>query len=109
MNALDQYQAEAAVTAIYPARSAIIYPALGLSEEAGEVAGKISKWIRDAGGQPEKLDKEAVAKELGDVLWFVSNLAYDLGYTLSDIAYMNIKKLQDRAARGKLTGSGDNR
>lgn len=109
MNALDQYQAEAAVTAIYPARSAIIYPALGLSEEAGEVAGKISKWIRDDNGQPEKLDKEAVAKELGDVLWFVSNLAYDLGYTLSDIAYMNIKKLQDRAARGKLTGSGDNR
>lgn len=109
MNALDEYQAEAAITAIYPAKSAIIYPALGLTGEAGEVADKIKKWIRDGGQQIEKLDREGVAKELGDVLWYVANLAYDLGYSLSDIAYMNIKKLQDRAARGTLSGSGDNR
>lgn len=109
MNALDQYQAEAAVTAIYPARYEVMYPALGLVGEAGEVAEKVKKWLRDGKGDPGTLNKAPIAKELGDVLWYVANLAHDLGYKLSEIADMNIEKLKDRCERGVLGGSGDNR
>lgn len=104
MNDLDNYQYLALQTAIYPEHQNITYPALGLVGEAGEVAEKVKKWIRDG-----KLDVPGTAKELGDVLWYVANLANDLGYKLSDIANMNIQKLQDRANRGVLQGSGDNR
>lgn len=105
MNALDQYQAEACITAIYPKEANIIYPTLGLVGEAGEVAEKVKKWIRD----DITLNKQELAKEIGDVLWYVANLSHDLGYTLSEIANMNIAKLQDRVARGTIRGSGDNR
>lgn len=100
----DDYQAAAKKTAIYPEQYKVIYPALGLAGESGEVAEKVKKWIRDG-----KLDPEAVKKELGDVLWYVAAVASDLGLTLSDVAQTNVQKLESRQARGTLSGSGDNR
>lgn len=101
---MDVYQKKAEKFAIYDARYKILYPALGLAGEAGEVADKVKKWIRDG-----KFDKEAVAKELGDVLWYVAVLSSELGYPLSTIAEMNIDKLSLRKDRGKIQGEGDNR
>jgi NTP pyrophosphatase (non-canonical NTP hydrolase) len=92
------------VTAIYPKAQSIIYPALGLAGEAGEVAEKIKKWIRDG-----NLDRDAIAKELGDVLWYIAAMATDLDLDLDRIADMNIQKLADREMRGKIRGSGDDR
>lgn len=100
----SEYQEAARSTAIYPRDRAIVYPALGLTGEAGEVAEKVKKWIRDG-----NLDREAIAKELGDVLWYIAALAGDLEISMDQIAQQNVLKLQDRAARGKLQGSGDNR
>lgn len=100
----EEYQEQARSTAIYPRDRAIVYPALGLTGEAGEVAEKVKKWIRDG-----TLDKEAIAKELGDVLWYIAALSGDLGISMDEIASQNIQKLRDRAARGKIQGSGDNR
>lgn len=101
---LNSYQFHALSTALYPANEKITYPTLGLVGEAGEVAEKVKKWKRDG-----KLDVQATAKELGDVLWYLAVLANDLGFKFSDIAEMNLAKLQDRANRGVLQGSGDNR
>lgn len=100
----NEYQKMARSTAIYPRDRAIVYPALGLTGEAGEVAEKVKKWIRDG-----NLDKEAIAKELGDVLWYIAALSGDLSIDMDEIALRNIQKLQDRASRGKIQGSGDNR
>ena len=101
---MDEYQNRARKYAIYQKQYRIVYPTLGLSSEAGEVADKIKKWIRDG-----DTNKEDLAKELGDVLWYVAILAEDLGFTLSDVALMNLEKLDSRKKRGKLRGSGDNR
>jgi NTP pyrophosphatase (non-canonical NTP hydrolase) len=100
----DDYQAAAKKTAIYPEQYKVIYPALGLAGESGEVAEKVKKWIRDG-----KLDPEAVKKELGDVLWYIAAVASDLDLSLSDVAQTNVQKLESRQARGTLSGSGDNR
>jgi NTP pyrophosphatase (non-canonical NTP hydrolase) len=100
----SEYQEKARSTAVYPQDRAIVYPALGLAGEAGEVAEKVKKWIRDGA-----LDKDSIAKELGDVLWYIAALAGDLDISMDDIAHRNLQKLQDRAARGKIQGSGDNR
>jgi NTP pyrophosphatase (non-canonical NTP hydrolase) len=100
----EEYQEQARSTAIYPRDQAIVYPALGLTGEAGEVAEKVKKWIRDG-----VLDKEAIAKELGDVLWYIAALSGDLEISMDEIASQNIQKLRDRAARGKIQGSGDDR
>lgn len=104
MNALDKYQEAAKTFAIYKMEYAIIYPALGLASEAGEVAGKIKKSLRD--GVNTYND---IADELGDVLWYVAVLADDLGIDLSKIADRNIQKLTDRKNRDVIAGSGDNR
>jgi NTP pyrophosphatase (non-canonical NTP hydrolase) len=106
----EEYQKKSRKTAIYPnAGSNFIYPTLGLSGEAGEVAEKIKKVIRDKNGIIDGETKEDVEKELGDVLWYVSQIATELELSLDDIAQINIKKLYDRLDRGKLSGSGDNR
>jgi NTP pyrophosphatase (non-canonical NTP hydrolase) len=107
----DEYQKKTQQTAIYPAFGGQrwIYPALGLSGESGEVADKLKKVIRDHNGEVTEDTRQAVKKELGDVLWYVSQLARELGFGLDEIAQQNIKKLADRKKQGKLKGSGDNR
>lgn len=101
-----EYQTKARQTAIYPKTEPNwIYPMLGLCGETGEIAEKLKKVIRD--GNP--VDKDALKKELGDVLWYVANLAYELGLDLEDIAQTNIDKLFSRKERNCLHGSGDNR
>jgi NTP pyrophosphatase (non-canonical NTP hydrolase) len=110
---MNEYQAETASTAIYKWR--VIYPALGLANEAGEVGGKIKKLIRDEGlkfdGTDNLTDKQraAIGSELGDVLWYIAALARDLGISLNEVAHMNLEKLSDRKARSKIGGSGDDR
>ena len=110
-----EYEEAAMNTAVY--EHPLVYPALGLVGEAGEVAEKVKKLYRDEqlslGGDPVmELNIEArieVAKELGDVLWYVTAVASDLGFDLDEIATMNIDKLHSRKRRGRLRGSGDNR
>jgi len=80
---------------------------LGLAGESGEVAEKIKKMLRD--DIPEEAVRESLVKELGDVLWYVANLAHDLSITLDEVAHANVSKLLDRSERGVLQGSGDNR
>ncbi len=106
---LNDYQQSALKTALYPRQYAIVYPALGLNGEAGEVADKVKKVIRDDDGDFSSERREQIALELGDVLWYVATMAHDLGYSLDEIADMNIHKLADRVRRNKLSGSGDNR
>ena len=99
----DEYQKFARSTAIYPDECKVVYPALGLCGEAGEVAEKVKKNIRDG----KSLD--GVGLELGDVLWYISALADDLGVSLEDVVKANVNKLYSRKARNKLQGDGDNR
>lgn len=106
---LNQYQGMALETAIYPEKYKVLYPALGLAGEAGEVADKVKKVIRDAEGELDEDRKLAIAQEIGDVLWYCAVLADDLGYELETIAQMNYRKLKSRKERGVLGGSGDNR
>ena len=105
----NSYQQAARRTALYADAYRLTYPALGLASEAGEVAGKIKKVLRDQDGRLEPPQIEAIRDELGDVLWYVAALASDLGLSLQDIASGNIEKLLSRAARGKLQGEGDRR
>jgi len=103
----SEYQKKANATAIYDSKFSILYPTLGLAGEAGEVAEKVKKIIRDNKSIID--EKESVAKELGDVLWYVAAVARDIGYSLEVIAEMNIEKLESRRERGVLQGNGDNR
>ena len=106
---LDMYQKVALTTAIYPREQAIIYPTLGLTGEAGEVANKVKKIIRDGSNfKDEKLVSEIKA-EIGDCLWYIAVLASDFDIKLSDIASANLEKLEKRKERGTIHGSGDNR
>jgi NTP pyrophosphatase (non-canonical NTP hydrolase) len=105
-----EYQREAAATgAAIPMDHPIVYPTLGLLNEAGEVAGKVKKIFRDRGGAVTDADRDALALELGDVLWYLSELCTRLGIRLEDVAALNIQKLRGRMERGTLTGSGDTR
>jgi NTP pyrophosphatase (non-canonical NTP hydrolase) len=99
-----EYQKKAVEFAIYPEAYKVIYPTLGLCGEAGEVAEKVKKQVRDG-----NFNRHEVAKELGDVLWYLANLANDIGYNLSEVAVISIDKLQSRKDRGVISGSGDNR
>lgn len=106
----NEYQKLAQKTAGYPKiGKKIIYPALGLCSEAGEVAGKIKKIFRDKRGILDKKSVRAVVKELGDTLWYLSQIATEIKMPLDRVARMNIKKLNSREKRGKIKGSGDNR
>ena len=105
-----EYQNLALSTAIYPKKYETIYPALGLCGEAGEVAEKVKKSIRDGiHNWPDEQFKEELTKELGDVLWYISALASDLDISLNEIAESNLQKLASRKKRNKIGGSGDNR
>ena len=105
-----EYQNLALATAIYPKKYETIYPALGLCGEAGEVAEKVKKSIRDGlHNWPDEQFKEELTKELGDVLWYISALASDLDISLNEIAEKNVQKLASRKKRNKIGGSGDNR
>lgn len=103
----NEYQLFTRTTAIYPKERAIEYVTCGLAEEAGEVAGKRKKSIRDGWSDVRFID--AVTLELGDVLWYLARYADELGVTLESIAKLNVDKLSSRQVRGQLQGSGDNR
>jgi len=102
------YQQMARRTALYPPEDGIIYTTLGLVGESGEIAEKVKKVIRDKDGNFEEVHED-LAKELGDVLWYVANLAFELDFDLGEIAAMNLQKLSDRQNRGQIQGDGDNR
>ena len=104
------YQKNARLTAQYPnLGSNYIYPTLGLVGEAGEVAEKVKKVIRDKKGIFDEESKTGLKKELGDVLWYLSNLCTEFNFSLEDVALQNLEKLKIRAAKGKISGSGDDR
>lgn len=106
----DFYEMKAGQTAIFPKRQALEYLALGLTSEAGEVAGKVKKIIRDGADiEDYELKKIAIAAEIGDVIWYCAMLAKEVGVPLNDIMKDNLKKLHGRKVRGTLHGSGDNR
>jgi len=105
----SDYQHFSRRTASYPRQAWLTYPALGLAGEAGEVAEHAKKTIRDDGGEVSDERRAAIAKELGDVLWYVAQLASELGLELEDIARENLEKLFSRQRRGVLSGSGDER
>ena len=106
---LNEYQQHALETAIYPDDSRIVYPTLGLTGEAGEVADKVKKVIRDANKEFTDEKKLEIVKEIGDVLWYCATLSRDLGYELEEVAQMNVDKLRSRMQRHLISGSGDNR
>ena len=106
----EEYQNESRKTAIYPdIGDNFIYPTLGLSGESGEVAEKIKKIIRDKGGIVDDATRSEIAKELGDVLWYLSQIASEMKVPLEEVAKGNVIKLQSRMERNKISGDGDNR
>lgn len=110
MTSFNQYQKQATTTNKYQSdRGTLAILTLGLTGEAGEVADKIKKMYRDLNGELSIPYSYEIAKELGDVLWYLTRSANELGYTLTDIAEINVVKLTDRQERGVLGGSGDTR
>ena len=105
----SEYQRSSRQTAVYPREAWLTYPALGLAGEAGEVAEHAKKAIRDHGGLVDDERRAAMSKELGDVLWYVAQLATELELDLEQIALGNLEKLRSRQRRGVLSGSGDDR
>ena len=110
----NEYQKESRKTALHPnAGDNLPYLALGVAGEAGEVADKVKKFIRDNGftsmkdlTQEQKTD---LGKEIGDILWYIAQIATECGLSFEEVAKMNIEKTHSRLGRGKLGGSGDNR
>jgi NTP pyrophosphatase (non-canonical NTP hydrolase) len=109
----NQYAHAARSTANYPDAAALLYPVLKLAGEAGEVAEKLGKLMRDEGWRPgvalSDAQRDALLLELGDVLWYVAAVAHDLDIPLDEVAARNVAKLADRRARGVISGSGDDR
>ena len=108
---MNEYQTLSGATAIYPGQgttTGLAYVGLGLGE-TGEVQGKIKKILRDSNGVLTDDTRLAIGKELGDVLWYVAQTCSELDLRLGDVARSNLAKLADRADRGVLTGSGDDR
>ena len=105
-----EYQTKSRKTAKYPPIGhPVIYPTLGLTNEAGEVAGKIKKIFRDKEGVIGATEREALKGELGDVLWYLAQVCTELDLSLDEVAGYNIEKLYSRLERGKIGGEGDNR
>jgi len=104
---INTYQQQASETAIY--QDKVIYPTLGLVGEAGEIANKVKKILRDNSGELQEEVRQNLIAELGDVLWYIAALATDLNIELSEVANKNIEKLNSRKNRGTIGGSGDNR
>ena len=116
MLTMEEYANDAMNYAIYP--DALIYPMLGLQEEVGELSGKLKRYFReneyDVSMEDCMVEMSAelrfdMARECGDVLWYLTAIASDLGYSLDEIASMNLEKLEDRQRRGRIKGSGDYR
>lgn len=108
----NEYQELTDATAIYPqgrANGSLYYVTMGLASEAGEVAGKVKKALRDENGLIDDARADAIASELGDVLWYCARIATEIGYNLGDVAEANIMKLATRKSSGTLQGDGDNR
>lgn len=106
----NDYQKLSRETAIYPnVGKNFVYPTLGLSGESGEIAEKVKKILRDNEGIISDETSELLKKELGDVLWYVAQLAAEFGFELDDVAEENLKKLYSRKERGVIKGSGDTR
>lgn len=104
---LNEYQKVSGYTAIY--KDPIVYPALGLGGESGEVLELVKKMVRDDDGVLSDKRREKIKKELGDVLWYLSRVADDCDLSLEEIAVTNIDKLTSRQKRRVLTGDGDDR
>jgi NTP pyrophosphatase (non-canonical NTP hydrolase) len=113
MQTFNEYQEFVKGMKVYPQQFAIMYPALGLAGEAGEITEKIKKWLRD--DQPQSQNdmseerRQAILLELGDPLWYIAALADDMGFTMDDVVAANVGKLTSRKERGVVHGSGDNR
>jgi NTP pyrophosphatase (non-canonical NTP hydrolase) len=106
----EEYQRESRKTwGVIAVDHPIVYPTLGLANEAGEVAGKIKKIFRDKGGVIGDDDREALKGELGDVLWYLTQICTELNLTLEEVAAANLQKLFSRQARGRIGGEGDER
>ncbi|RME86668.1 MAG: nucleotide pyrophosphohydrolase [Anaerolineae bacterium] len=106
----NDYQRKSRQTAEYPAIGhPVIYPTLGLTNEAGEFAGKIKKIFRDKGGHISAETRQALKAELGDVLWYLAQICTELGLSLDEVAEYNLTKLYSRLKRGMIHGDGDDR
>ncbi|HMB25959.1 MAG TPA: nucleoside triphosphate pyrophosphohydrolase family protein [Patescibacteria group bacterium] len=106
----NEYQKQSRKTALYPdLGNDFVYPTLGLTGEAGEVAEKIKKVIRDDGGEISEEKRQEIKKELGDVLWYVAQLCTELDFSMNEAAEYNLEKLFSRKKRNTLHGDGDNR
>lgn len=106
---LNEYAEKAVATAVYPREIGLIYTALGLAGESGEVANKVKKLLRDNNGVMTLAAKQELAHEVGDCLWYVAAFVEELGLSLDEVARLNLIKLATRAAKGTLHGSGDER
>ena len=111
---LNEYQVAATKTAIYPHHGeqdfgGLCYTVLGLVGEAGEIAQKLKKVLRDKGGVLDFYAKREIMEEIGDVLWYISMIATELDFTLEELAQINLNKLASRQQRGVLSGEGDYR
>lgn len=106
----DNYQESCKKTAVYPnIGKNFTYPTIGLMGEAGEVANKVKKLIRDDNSKISKEKSDDIAHEIGDMMWYIAQLSTELNLKLSDIVQMNLEKLASREKRDQLHGSGDNR
>ncbi len=110
LDSLNTYQRESRKTwSLIHTDHPIVYPTLGLVNEAGELAGKVKKIFRDKGGMINEEDRQALKGELGDVLWYFAQICTELDLTLEEVAEANLEKLFSRLERGKIRGEGDNR
>lgn len=110
----DDYQKKAITTDVYGGQGDILSIAflnkiLGLAGETGEIAEKVKKLQRNQAGKMSQQDRMELLKELGDVLWYLSAIAFYLGEPLGNVAESNLQKLLDRKDRGVIKSKGDNR